>query len=434
MRELITEILTQRPDWIIFYIWPSGTSWKYYSDGFFEKFSNNIIRVPKKWQEGKYRAGADFDIDFWYEFLNRTPYNLIWNNTIEQVPIFWNVNPQRSPSFVTPVITYHHFPAHKTLPGLSVQYRGVQALQAVGTLLSDINVFNSAHCQFMMNDICKDFLNIQGLDEIKNKSCLIHMGPIAKDFPYTKSYDEPVIFYNHRIAGYKNWEETFGVFDKLKEAGLKFKVKVTTVDSQTVSRVAKKSYVEAVNCFTRDQYLNQIQTANINVSNSQHETFCISMVESMAAGHACLAPNRITFPELFDKGKNGILFNNEKEQIDHLAKLIKEKDYREKWGKLAALRARDVFSTKNYAEESIKLFEDMVKKTSKMPNSEKKDELEKAIRGLPKLTEFMPAYRIVQKELGWMNQAFPILYFVVACQKYGIKFVAKNQKVYVKND
>lgn len=433
LRELLTEILMIMPDWIFFMIWPTGTGWKYYSDGFFEKHPQ-IIRIPKKWQEGKYRAGCDYDTEFWFEFLNRTPCNLIWNNTVEQTPLFWNVNPQKSPSFITPVVTFHHFPAHKTLPGLSNQYRGVQGLQAMGTVLSDFNIFNSNHCQWMMNDICKDFFSLQILDEIKQKSKLIYMGPINAEFPRTENYDSPVFFYNHRIAGYKNWEETFTMFDKLYEEEKNFKVIVTTVDTQSVTRVARRPYVEAVNCFKREQYLEQIQRANINVSNSQHETFCISMVESMAAGHACIAPNRITFPELFDNGKAGLLFQTEDQQYALMKKLINDKVFRKEWGEKASIRAREFFSTKRYAEETIALFKKVYDENAVMPNSEKKQELENAIRTLPASMEFMPAYRKVQGKLGWMNQAFPILYFVVACQKYGVKFSVSNQKVYVKND
>lgn len=428
LQQLLPKMIELRPDWLFIMFWPTGTHFKYYDDGFFAKNRENIIRIPKRFQPGKYRAGADYDIDFYYEFFARTPHNIIWNNAPETTPVFYNLTVQQSPNFAPIVVNYHHFPAHKTLPGFTKEnYEGFQSLQAIGTALADVNVFNSKHCINMQMEVCASFLSQNRLNKINSNMKLSYRGPIDENHPVTPFYKDPVFIYNHRIAGYKNWETTFGLFDKLYEKH-KFKVFVTTVDTQSVQRVSTKPYAQVFNCYTRDQYLKILQQANINVSNSQHETFCISMVESMAAGHACLANNRVTFPELFNNGEYGQLFSNEEEQYLLMEELIISQEARQKWGQ-KALIAKTLFSTQKEGEEAVKIFEDQYS-TIRMPESEKLDIMEKSIKKI-KTMEFMSAYRQVQSDLGWMNQAYPIRYFTFACQHFGRKFKIQNQKVYL---
>lgn len=432
LRELLPEVIRLRPDWIFFMFWPGGSDWKYYDDGFFRETASNLIRVPKKWQPGKYRAGCDYDVDFFYSWFARNPYDIIWNNTVEQTPVFWNLRTQSSETFRPLIVNYHHFPVHKTLPGINDNYYGVQGLQAIGTALVDVNVFNSKWCQKMSRDVNEIFLNQTQLNRIEKSSVLNYMGPIKEDFPETQSYDRPVFIYNHRIAGYKNWDVTFDMFDRLHREGLIFKVIVTSVDTQSVTRVSNRPYAEVVNCFTREQYLAQLKRANINVSNSQHETFCISMVESMAAGHVPVGPNRCTFPELFEDKKSGFIFYGDDDQIVIMRELVTNQAMREKYGQAAKIRAREMFSATRYAKHSVEIFEKLYN-TMEMPNTSKLVEMEKSIKGLPSAMEFMPAYRRVQTGLGWMNQAFPIKYFSFVARHFGLKFTVKNQQVWVIN-
>ncbi len=431
LRQILSEMIELEPEWLFGMLWPKGTDFKYYDDGFFKRFKKNVVRIPKRWQSGKYRAGCDYDVDFFYDLMTKFPHNLIWNNTPEQVPVFYNVNPQSSESWKPVVVNYHHFPAHTTLPGLSKQYLGVQGLQALGTYLADVNVFNSKYCRNMARDVSAMFLGSGQLMKIEESSVLNYMGPIERGFPETVDYSKPVFFYNHRIAGYKNWSETFDMFSRLWDEGLRFEVIVTCVDAQMVSRVGGRQYVRSFNAFTRDQYLELLPRANINVSNSQHETFCISMVESMAAGHACLAPHRVTFPELFNNGSGGLLFESEEQQLVLMRRLIGDEAFRREWGEKGKAHARAEFSAGRYASQAVQIFKDTRTRYIHLPKSEKKEQLEAAIR---KLTHWMPvqkAYRRVQAEIGWMDQAFPMRYFTFAAQSFDRKFKIENSELFV---
>lgn len=432
LRQSLNAILEKRPNWVFLLPWPTGTKYKYFNDGFFTKWKDNIVRFPKRWQDGKYRAGCDYDLDWWVDLVTKYPIQIVWNNTIEHTPLFLNIRVQQSETWVYQILNFHHFPVHKTLPGVGEQYYGVQGLQALGTALADWNIFNSKHCRSMAMEVAAEFVNTARLNEIGRNHSIVYLGPIEEDFPIAQQ-ETPRILYNHRLAGYKNYETTFSVLDQLWKDGLRFEVYVTTVDNY-IGEIKNKPYAKIFNAVNRTDYLKLLAETNINTSNSQHETFCISMVESMAAQHCCIANNRVTFPELMENGKSGFIFNSETEQKELLAKAIQSKEFRLSVGQEARKRAYEKFSASVYADQAIDLIEKHKQKMwDRWPKSAKADELKAAIQQEKCPQEMMPFYRNIQRKMGWMNQAFPLLYFSMALEKYGKKIKFINSKPWVAN-
>jgi glycosyltransferase involved in cell wall biosynthesis len=343
--------------------------------------------------------------------------------------MFLTIRVQQSETWVPKIINFHHFPCHWSLPGVGDQYLGAQATQAIGTSLADTNVFNSKHCQSMMMEVANMFLNTAKLNQISRGAKLFHLGPIEEEFPDCQQ-EVAKIIYNHRIAGYKNYDQTFALFDQLHAEGLEFEVVVTCVDNFT-GPIINKPYVKVLKANDRKDYLEILKSTNINTSNSQHETFCISIAESMAAGHAVLCPNRVTFPELITNNETGLIFQNDEQQKAQLKKLILDREYRKKLGNEAKKVARHRFSSSHYADQVIELFETTKKEIlSRWPKSEGHEKLEKLIREEPP-APMMKFYRQIQYGMSWMNQAFPLMYFSFCLERWGKKIVFKNNEPWV---
>ena len=105
--------------------------------------------------------------------------------------------------------------------------------------------------------------------------------------------------------------------------GLDFQVILTAGDKDNINTINKKPYT-IVKSFTKHQdYLKELSKCHSNVINSRHETFCISIAESIMNDQVVVVPNRCTFPELV--GENyPYLFDNMEQQIAIMRKLIKD--------------------------------------------------------------------------------------------------------------
>eukprot|EP00980_Cylindrotheca_fusiformis_P029975 scaffold24130_cov142-Cylindrotheca_fusiformis.AAC.5 len=76
-------------------------------------------------------------------------------------------------------------------------------------------------------------------------------------------------------------------------------------------------------CKDRKEYTQWLQKASIVVSTAQHETFGISIVESVYCGALPLLPNRLSYPELFPPDQYGNDYLYETTRGDGLEKLIR---------------------------------------------------------------------------------------------------------------
>ena len=83
---------------------------------------------------------------------------------------------------------------------------------------------------------------------------------------------------------------------------------VTKAGGDRINTINEKPYVMIKDLPTKQQYYDEIQQCHCNTLNSQHETFCISILESMYFGLSTIVPNRTTMPELLGKD-NWQIFN-----------------------------------------------------------------------------------------------------------------------------
>jgi len=172
----------------------------------------------------------------------------------------------------------------------------------------------------MLEEEAKDILSDQSLQLLKSKSC-IELGGYANKIPSENKYDKFTFIYNHRLDGYKNWQITFNQFDKLYDEGLDFQVILTAGDKDNINTINEKPYT-IVKSFTKHQdYIKELSKCHANTINSTHETYCISIAESIMNGQVVVLPNRCTFPELVG-ADDKYLFNSVEEQYEMLKQII----------------------------------------------------------------------------------------------------------------
>jgi glycosyltransferase involved in cell wall biosynthesis len=236
--------------------------------------------------------------------------------------------------------------------------------QIVGAHTVDWNVFNSEYCQWMFEDMASEYSNPEILKNILAKSSMIPMGTLdINSLRYRENDNEkPIIIYNHRLQQYKGYQKTMEIFQKLWDEGLRFEVVVTSSTAENTKRVLKLPFVRLELCATRADYLNVLKTGDLNVTNSSHETFCISAVESMAFGQPLIGPNGITFPQITGAKELGYpyLFDTEDQQVDMVRKMLTDVSERRKWGQRLSKYVRSRFNHIVWASQYADLIDELI--------------------------------------------------------------------------
>ncbi len=253
------------------------------------------------------------------------------------------------------VVAQHHYIIHRSLP---YQYEAMfprQWLQIGGSMASERVVYNSEYCKSLAHDAFTEYITQEQWSALDAKSVVLPFGLLRGDEPIAPEADkdnEPVFVYNHRFEAYKQPEITFALIDEL-HARYKFKVYATQVSGQKTGGVKKFHYDKSVYASVREEYLRNIAVPAINTMNSIHETFCISILDSLACGHLVVLPDALTFPELVPAGYP-FLFKSVDEQRAMLSSILEHwpEDYNF-WRIKLAEHARSVFSVESYAHSIL---------------------------------------------------------------------------------
>lgn len=323
------------PRWQFVVVFPDSKSgFKYEDDGFFKL--SCVTRLPQRISPRKLANCVTFD-GTWYDRLFRMAgFDAIWCNLVEIAAQLKHSGQGIYEESARPLmIAAHNYVIHKTLPYPIHSLMHVLWAQLMGAYNADVNVFNSCHCREMLMDNAKQFLSPQACSEILNRSMLINYGCLEPELePVDPRNEVPIIAYNHRLQGYKQWRITFQVLQELHDEGVRFKVRYMNNAAENITQIKKYPFVQARLCANRDEYLKQLRGCDLNVSNSVHETFCISAIESMALGQPIVAPDGITFPEITGKAKTGYpyLFSNVDDQKRMLRVLLTDHAKRRMWG------------------------------------------------------------------------------------------------------
>lgn len=364
IRRLVTGIRRRRPDWHFLVLWPTrDCGFRYVSDGFFD--DPNVHRVAWRISVRKKVNANHFDSLLYERLFRDYPIDLIWCNLGEIAGALYDAQDGQYPVCV-PVVNAHHYVLHHSLP-YSVESGQTNGLlhQLVGAYCSTVNVVDSDHCKWMLFDNADRFLAKTVTDKIKASTVKICHGPLegSKDWkPKSRPGPVPVIAYNHRLQTYKRYAETFLVLDRLYRAGVKFKMLFFTATADFISRVKKYPWVEVRFNEPHEDYLRDLAECDLNVTNSVHETFCISAVESMAYGQVLVAPDGITFREI--TGADGVnsgypyLFKSLDEQYGILKRLLGSgRESGRKWGKRLRSFVLENYSVDRWVSAYLELFE-----------------------------------------------------------------------------
>jgi glycosyltransferase involved in cell wall biosynthesis len=358
LRMVLPELQRAAPGTLFCVFFPdphySVDRWRYVDDGL---QSDRVKFVPWPYDSAMRSSVLGFDPVRFKQIEERYCPTIYWLHQVES-GAFMDGGYKGSFSIINrpTLVAQHHYVIHKSLPYPLDGLFARRWLQTGGSLCADAVIFNSDHAARMADESFRDLLSPQAADDIKAKSATFRFGLIAGDeptAPATAGDAPPVIIYNHRFEAYKLPDATFNAIAGARSRGHKFEVWATQTTGQMTSDYAID---RAVGAPKRADYLRAIAVPGINTVNSVHETFCISMLDSIAIGHLPVAPDAITFPELVPPGYP-FLFKTPAEQLamlDHiLATWPLEYD---RWAATLQRHARDHFAAGPYAARYRDLF------------------------------------------------------------------------------
>lgn len=355
------QLLKQRPESHLFVPWPdSNSGFKYDCDGLFKQ--SNITRIPMPYYAGRHFEVMSFYPMHWKKLTEKLAYTMHWANDIEKIAAYKTLTVKADQTSAVPIIGHHHYMIHPSTGYSFEKDLGVLSRQLMGSRLSTRTIFNSEHCRGMFLEMAEKFLSKESTEHILNHSNIVHLG-VTEDNEQTGTPNPDIftVVYNHRLQAYKNYTDTFDILNELYEEGLRFKVVVTNTSNGNANRVKAYPFVEFKLCPTRQDYHNVLKSAHLNITNSQHETFCISAVESMMYGQVLLAPNAVTFPEITGAKtiKYPYLFNSKDEQKKMFRHLYNNRDEITKWGGILKKYVNSNFSQYIWAKQHIDIMENI---------------------------------------------------------------------------
>ncbi len=332
---------------------------------------------------------------------------MIWNNVVEQGHHFSYFEDVSEDAYRTKVFNYHHYVIHRSLPNKRSSYelaRHILYDQIIGSLCANKNFFHSQHCFNMLIEEAEDVLTTKQIIYLQNKS-IVKLGGYTEEIKSLPKYDKFTFIYNHRLDGYKQWKETFEIFDSLYDEGLEFQVILTAGDKANISVASSKPYTIVKSFTLHDEYIQELSRCHANTINSVHETFCISIAESIMNNQVVILPNRCTFPELVGEDYP-YLFNTLKEQRDILKALIinNEREYK-KYNK-------DRLSLSKHTENIDLMFNELCKPKfnnilDRMNCQTSKLKLKNLLDSCNQIT--LKEFRKQVYKLGYASQSFPNL-------------------------
>lgn len=374
-----------------------------------------ILKIP--FPQSKKHQVIYFNPNILDKIFKQYPIDIIWNNVVEQGHHFKYFQDIMVDYFRPKVFNYHHYIIHRSLDKITY-YNPCQHImldQIMGSLLVDYNYFHTDYCYNMMLEEAKDVLNDKQIENFK-KTSHIKLGGYSKNIKTKEKYKKFTFIYNHRLNGYKKWKTTFEIYDKLYSEGYNFQVLFTAGDKDNLLALEKKPYVVIKGLRRHSDYLEELAKCHANIINSIHETYCISIAESIMNDQIVIAPNRCTFPELLDDSYP-YLFDTVEEQekkIKHiLDKGITEYKHKSKSKLLLSKHAKWIgnqFKKLKQTSEKDLIFNRIKKEDSKIK-----------IKGYVdknKVTS-MQDFRKFVYSLGYASQSFPIQKLQLLLQEFG---------------
>jgi len=396
---------------------------KYYKDNLTSQVK--IVNVP--FPKSKKHQVVHFNTNILKQLFAKYVFDIIWNNVVEQGHNFKYFQDTIIDDYRTKVFNYHHYVIHRSLDRITSYLPATNILynQVMGSLGADLNYFHTEYCKKMMVEEARDIVLPKHVSEILNKS-VVKLGGYGKEIKSTKKYEKYTFVYNHRLSGYKNWKTTFQIFDELYNDGIDFQVICTAGDKDNINTINKKPYVVVKSFTQHEDYLKELSKCHANTINSQHETYCISIAESILNDQVVILPNSCTFPELVDKNYP-YLFDKIEQQKKILKHLIENN-----------IKSFDHDKTKLLISNHVKNIDEMFQKLG----SNRKPVFQ-AIKNLANKNKIQQ-HLVKNKELdfhvfknflfkmGYATQSFPLTKIKILLNEFGYQHNMLKNK-YIKN-
>ena len=186
--------------------------------------------------------------------------------------------------------------------------------QILSALAADVVLFNSSYNMRSFLDNIDPFLNKmpdfkpKGIsDRIRSKCSVLHF-PV--EFPVCERQsrsDQPLhIIWPHRWEHDKNPEQFFEALESLAASNCDFRVSVLGQCYGEIPAVFadfRSSHPDKILQWgpleSHSDYTTHLNTGDVVVSTAHHEFYGVAMLEGVAAGCFPLAPNRLSYPELY---------------------------------------------------------------------------------------------------------------------------------------
>jgi len=198
------------------------------------------------------------------------------------------------------------------------------------SLVSDFNYFNSNyHFISYINGLKKylkkmpDFNNFNTIDSITRKSKVLNIGcDLDKFNKYKCNRDNsiPIILWNHRWEFDKNPDDFFNILFEIKKDEIEFKLVVLGEKFENYPLIFDKAKDKLKDNILAFDYVDSFSTyakwlwkCDILPVTSNQDFFGISIIEASFCNTIPILPNRLSYPEIFDKKSNSNIFyeNNE---------------------------------------------------------------------------------------------------------------------------
>ena len=345
LRRILPRMSEKRPDWLWVVMWPIkgyGTGqWKWQNDGL---FNDRIVRFGWPYDTSMRSGVMGWSGEHFKQLEDRFAPTIYWMNQVESaLQVNGGYTQSASVASRPAIVAQHHYIVHKSIPYSLETLQPRLWAQIAGTVASERVVFNSDHCRTMARESFAPLLSDDLWHDIEQKSVTLKMGLVDEQLfdVEIKPYPVPVVVYNHRFEKYKQADDTRDALADMRRRGHKFEVWVTMLLGQNVSDFPIDKMVGDAD---QHRYLQNIAVPGLNVINSVHETFCISMLDSIALGQLPVAPRSVTFPELVPEGYP-FLFSSKQEQLDILDHILSTwpLEY-DAWTARLRQHARDVFA------------------------------------------------------------------------------------------
>ncbi|CAD5111148.1 DgyrCDS486 [Dimorphilus gyrociliatus] len=236
--------------------------------------------------------------------------------------------------------------------------------QILSSMVADDVYFNS---KFNMNSFLgtiKSFIkkipdyapsNIENEIEMKCKVLYFPVSlpniekPMVTTSEEEKSKDPIHFVWPHRWEHDKNPDLFFNTLFKLLEEGLDFKVSILGEQYEEIPaifNIGKERLKEKIQNWgfaeSKSEFFRILSTCDVVVSTAIHEFFGVSMIEATHIGCQPLAPNRLSYPEIFPES---CLYNTDTQLLSKMRKFCKRPDI---------LRRREKIEVSKYSSTVLK--------------------------------------------------------------------------------